>query len=93
MNTPNTQKAYRNRLEEIRTQYLKNLKTPIEPQEQRFLIAKTKFLAQLLELKGLINSQYKKCIVNYCHNHIEDREAIDDKFYNKLMNIWNGNCE
>ena len=93
MNTLKTQKAYQNRLEEIRTQYLKNIKTPIEPKDQRFLIAKTKFLAQLLELKGLINSQYRKCIVGYCNNCVTDREAVENKFYNKLMNIWSGNCE
>ena len=93
MTTLKTQKAYNNRLEYLKNLYLKNLKNNIGDKEQRILIAKTKFLAQLLELKGLINSQYRKCIVNYCHNHIEDREAIDDKFYNKLMNIWSGNCE
>ena len=93
MNISKTEKKCLSRLEWIKNQYLKNLKNNIGDKEQRILIAKTKFLAQLLELKGLINSQYRKCIVNYCHNHIEDREAIDDKFYNKLMNIWRGNCE
>lgn len=93
MNISKTEKKRLSRLEWIKNQYLKNLKNNIGDKEQRILIAKTKFLAQLLELKGLINSQYRKCIVNYCHNHIEDREAIDDKFYNKLMNIWSGNCE
>lgn len=81
-------KAYNNRLEYIRNQYLNNLKNNIVDDTQRTLIAKTKFLAQLLELKGLINSQYRKCIIGYCNNSVSERVAIDDRFYNKLMEIW-----
>lgn len=91
MNISKTEKKRLSRLEWIKNQYLENLKTPIEPLEQRFLIAKTKFLAQLLELKGLIQPQYRKSIIGYCNNQVEIREAIGNKFYNKLLKIWKEN--
>lgn len=54
---------------------------------QRFLIAKTKFLAQYLELKGLIKSDYRKSVINYCANCVNYNEEASDKFLIKFQNI------
>ena len=83
------------RLKNIKNTFIKNLTTTINRpisvlnnKKQRILLAKTKFLAQYLELNGMITSEKRKNIINRCNNCIEEYINIDEQVFNRLLEVY-----
>lgn len=83
------------RLDFIKNSFLKNLKindchalSVLHDKKQKRLLAKTKFLAQFLEIKNLISRETRKRIINKCNNCVLYCEELDEKVWVYLLNIY-----
>ena len=90
-----SEKQKQKRLDFIKKSFLKNLKindchsiSILHDKEQRFLIAKTKFLAQFLEIENLISDKTRRQIINKCSNCVLYCEELDKNVWKHLLNIY-----